>query len=210
MANLSNILTFVFAAPMLKGFTTTFVNVLAAIMISRLLWSIIGKSADLFKVSSSALGCHSVYTEQEGHRYAIAWIMLLLYDAVILSLTFWKALSIRKLGSSQFSHVIIRDGSLYFFGMSMANLSNILTFMLASPVLKGVSTAFSNVLAATMISRLLLNVENPKLFESGLGFSIGETVDISTFNATVQISPTAFCETVDDTLSSRLTGAVDA
>lgn len=49
--------------------------------------------------------------------------------------------------------------------LAMANLSNILTFVLGEPLIRGVSTTFANAISVTMLSRLMLNLQNPLLFE---------------------------------------------
>ncbi|KAJ8453745.1 hypothetical protein ONZ45_g19585 [Pleurotus djamor] len=50
------------------------------------------------------------------------------------------------------------SGALYFAVMVLANLLNILTFYLPSPLLRGSLATFASLTSVTMISRLLLNL----------------------------------------------------
>ncbi|KAL5476769.1 hypothetical protein ACEPAI_2955 [Sanghuangporus weigelae] len=97
---------------------------------------------------------------------AAAWGGLLLFDSVIFTLTLVKAIAIWKLGTRRLFHVLVRDGTIYYLVLAMANLSNILTFLIGEPVLRGVSTTFANAISVTMLSRLMLNLQNPHLFET--------------------------------------------
>ncbi|EJD01958.1 uncharacterized protein FOMMEDRAFT_168537 [Fomitiporia mediterranea MF3/22] len=165
------------------------------------LWSVLGGEAQLQTIDVPAkFGCHAPVSDQEGMRIAAPWIVLMVYDAVIFSLTLWKALEIWKLGSSRLFQILIRDGeqticifaqqndflprnmlgSIFFFVMTMANLSNVLVLMLAHPFLKDVCTAFTSVISVIMVSRLILNIQNPKLLEESQTNRYVETVEVGT------------------------------
>jgi hypothetical protein len=47
--------------------------------------------------------------------------------------------------------------------LTLSSLANILTFVLGSPALRGVLTIPTNVLAASLISRLMINVRDPRI-----------------------------------------------
>jgi hypothetical protein len=59
--------------------------------------------------------------------------------------------------------------------LTVANLANILTFLLAAPISKGVTSTFSNIISATMISRLMLNLRDPKILMSTTNRTTGST-----------------------------------
>ncbi|KAL5514378.1 hypothetical protein ACEPAG_2466 [Sanghuangporus baumii] len=131
-------------------------------------WAILGKSSvveEPFDLSFM-LGCHPLIAREEAIRLAAAWGGLLLFDSVIFTLTLVKAIAIWKLGTRRLFHVLVRDGTIYYLVLAMANLSNILTFLIGEPVLRGVSTTFANAISVTMLSRLMLNLQNPHLFET--------------------------------------------
>ncbi|KAL5521587.1 hypothetical protein ACEPAF_2335 [Sanghuangporus sanghuang] len=151
-------------------------------------WAILGKSSvveEPFDLSFM-LGCHPLIAREGAIRLAAAWGGLLLFDSVIFTLTLVKAIAIWKLGTRRLFHVLVRDGTIYYLVLAMANLSNILTFLIgevslhivlsritdgsdvicAQPVLRGVSTTFANAISVTMLSRLMLNLQNPHLFET--------------------------------------------
>ncbi|KAL5498712.1 hypothetical protein ACEPAH_2067 [Sanghuangporus vaninii] len=131
-------------------------------------WAILGKSSVVegpFDLSYM-LGCHPLIAREGAIRLAAAWGGLLLFDSVIFTLTLVKAIAIWKLGTRRLFHVLVRDGTIYYLVLAMANLSNILTFLIGEPALRGVSTTFANAISVTMLSRLMLNLQNPHLFET--------------------------------------------
>ncbi|KAL5478612.1 hypothetical protein ACEPAI_2797 [Sanghuangporus weigelae] len=116
-------------------------------------------------------------------RIAAPWIVLMVYDAAVFFLTLRKALQIWKLGSSRLFQILIRDGSIFFFVMTMANLSNVLVLILAPPFLKDVCTTFTSGISVTMVSRLMLNIQNPILLEEPITRSYCGTPEVGTLVA---------------------------
>ncbi|EEB94063.1 hypothetical protein MPER_07193 [Moniliophthora perniciosa FA553] len=102
-------------------------------------------------------------TRVRGYRAAqaaAAWEAVFLYDILIFSLAMYKAYRTKKeLGMKlPLMSIIIRDGSLYFGAISLANLANILTFYLAGPFMKtGLSTTVGS-LSITLVSRMMLHL----------------------------------------------------
>ncbi|THH04356.1 hypothetical protein EW145_g5588 [Phellinidium pouzarii] len=164
-------------------------SIFALIVICVGVWSILGNSPAVtapFDLSFM-LGCHPLISRETGLRLSGAWGGLLLFDSVIFTLTFYKAIGIWRMGTRRLTHVLIRDGTIYYLVLAMANLSNILTFIIAGPVLRGVSTTFANAVSVTMVSRLILNLQNPALFETsfnGAG-TYSAATDIGPFVTTV-------------------------
>lgn len=63
----------------------------------------------------------------------------------------------------------------------VSNLANILTFFLGDARIRGVVTTFTNVISSTMLSRLMLNIRDPKLVRTPLSTTVTEYPMISTF-----------------------------
>ncbi|KAI6097995.1 hypothetical protein EV401DRAFT_1029485 [Pisolithus croceorrhizus] len=94
---------------------------------------------------------------------AVAWGGQLLFDVVVFGLTFWRSVHCRTPGQNNISDVLLRDGSLYFAVMSAANIGNITALLVASDNVKDVTPGFTNVISATMISRLMLNLRDSSI-----------------------------------------------
>ncbi|OCB87006.1 hypothetical protein A7U60_g5897 [Sanghuangporus baumii] len=127
-----------------------------------------------------------------GERIAAPWIVLMVCDATVFFLTLRKALQIWKLGASRLFQILIRDGSIFFFVMTMANLSNVLVLMLAPPFLKDVCTTFTSGISVTMASRLMLNIQNPTLLEEPITRSYCGTPEVGTLVANLAEDDTQF------------------
>lgn len=108
-------------------------------------------------------GCNVDLSNLQGLYFAIAWGSLLVFDCLIFALTFVRAITLSQIARRTLFDIMLRDGTLYFACMAGANLGNIVTFILCSPGLKGVPTIFTNVISTTLISRLMLNIRDPKL-----------------------------------------------
>ncbi|KAI6158557.1 hypothetical protein EDD17DRAFT_1002047 [Pisolithus thermaeus] len=87
----------------------------------------------------------------------------LLFDVVVFGLTFWRSVHSRTPGQKNVSDVLLRDGSLYFAVMSVANIGNIIALLVASDNVKDVTPGFTNIVSATLISRLMLNLRDPSV-----------------------------------------------
>ncbi|THH16608.1 hypothetical protein EW146_g4069 [Bondarzewia mesenterica] len=144
-------------------------------------WSIIAAPSDEVprQLPLKVPGCITLLSDSEGRRLAVAWSGVLVFDTCVFSLTSWKALKLGRRG--RLLNTLLRDGTLYFVALALANLSNVLSYLFASPLLKGLTTTFTNVLSATLISRLMLNTR------AQTGFSTLPT-DYSTTTATPPLS----------------------
>ncbi|EIW56669.1 uncharacterized protein TRAVEDRAFT_49487 [Trametes versicolor FP-101664 SS1] len=108
-------------------------------------------------------GCDLTLSQEEGYDLAIAWSSILVFDAVVFILTLLQALKAGRSLSGSYLRVMLRDGTIYFAALFVCYLSNILAYALAKPVHKGVSTSITNVVSTTLITRLMLNIRDPKL-----------------------------------------------
>jgi len=109
------------------------------------------------------VGCNSVLGDSEGHHLAMAWSGLLAFDTVVFLLTLYKSVSLLNLANRTFINVMLRDGSAYYGCMVLANLLNILTLVLGSPLVKGKATIFANIISGILVARLMLNLRDPRL-----------------------------------------------
>ncbi|KAJ7773878.1 hypothetical protein B0H16DRAFT_1510294 [Mycena metata] len=133
-------------------------------------------------------GCHTTLSRQTSYHLAGGWGTLLIFDAIIFTLTIFNAYSSRKRLGAQaradmpLHTLILRDGALYFAVIAGANLSNIFTFIFDGPIIPGSLTVFTTCISATMVSRLNLNIHenvdadytNPSEFN----MSIFQTQDV--------------------------------
>ncbi|KAJ6548217.1 hypothetical protein DFH09DRAFT_1039693, partial [Mycena vulgaris] len=111
-----------------------FMVVVAAGAIGVGVWSVISDnttSGDNRAKLALYTGCTSPISRSEGRILAGAWAGMATFDSMIFSLTLYQALNQHNLNGRTLLSVLIRDGSVYFGVIVAANLSNILTFLLA-------------------------------------------------------------------------------
>jgi len=112
---------------------------------------------------TTARGCHVGLPNTIAFRLAGAWEALFVYDSLIFSLTIYKAWKVRQDYAVTgvdipLISLILRDGAIYFSVMAICNFSNILTFYLCAPFLRGSLSTFANSMSVTLMSRLILNL----------------------------------------------------
>nr|GAT43261.1 predicted protein [Mycena chlorophos] len=132
-----------------------------------------------------SFGCPVATARPKSVRLGEAWSMMLVFDVMIFGLTLWKALRLyakhgvtsRTGRSGGLVEILLRDGSVYFALMVIANAFNIasytmtgvcssstyfmLSLTLFQPMLRGSATTVTNVTSSVMISRLMLNLRAP-------------------------------------------------
>ncbi|KAF5363448.1 hypothetical protein D9756_001011 [Leucocoprinus leucothites] len=104
----------------------------------------------------------------EGPLFPSVWISPLVTDSAIFFLTINRTKHyLHHLLSPFMSEaaaralmILVRDGTMYFFVIFLANLLNTLMFFLAPSDLKAIAASFSQLLTSTMISRLVLNLRS--------------------------------------------------
>lgn len=100
-------------------------------------------------------------SDEGGRLLSIAWGGLLAFDVAVFALTLYKA---RLVGyNTPLIQILVRDGLLYFVALFFANLANILTLRFAPTLLKNSATPLTNVLSATLISRLMLRLRSDRV-----------------------------------------------
>ncbi|KAF5324247.1 hypothetical protein D9619_011401 [Psilocybe cf. subviscida] len=123
-------------------------------------WSLFGqKIVD----APQAAGCHTGLGFKTSIRIAAAWEALLVYDCIIFGLTIFKTWTARLDHAITGINIplitlLLRDGAIYFVVLAFCNLSNILTFYVAGPFMRGGLSTFASCISLTMICRLMLNL----------------------------------------------------
>ncbi|OCH94949.1 hypothetical protein OBBRIDRAFT_721553, partial [Obba rivulosa] len=97
-----------------------------------------------------------------------AWSSMLAFDTLVFFLTLARAIYVGGLWKGTLFRIMLRDGALYYGIMVMANIANILTFLVRhctamQPTAKGMCTTLTNVVSSTLISRLMLNLRDPNM-----------------------------------------------
>ncbi|KAI0632812.1 hypothetical protein C8Q77DRAFT_1158272 [Trametes polyzona] len=110
-------------------------------------------------------GCDLTLTEKQGYYLAAAWSSILVFDATVFVLTLIQALRVGRMWSHSLFHIMLRDGTIYFGILVICYFCNILTYIFAQSIYKGVSTTLTNVISTALITRLMLNIRDPKLFD---------------------------------------------
>ncbi|KAG2111972.1 uncharacterized protein F5147DRAFT_835570 [Suillus discolor] len=152
-------------------------------------------------------GCYETYPTTSSIHSGIAWIMMFIYELLIFILTVFRTWKTR--GLPRFSlisrrdilDVIFHDGVMYFAGVTLVNLPNILTYFcgpvstsawfhqvdyfltICKDIIRGCLGPFTTCMSATLISRLMLNLHG--------------CVDTGIFSTPAEISPDILTTRVD-------------
>ncbi|KAI0351648.1 hypothetical protein OH77DRAFT_1410658, partial [Trametes cingulata] len=105
-------------------------------------------------------GCDLTMSQIQGQYLAAIWACVLVFDAVVFVLTLARVLYVGKTCRGSLFTVMQQDGAMYFGILFICHLSNILTCL---QVYRGISVTATNVIASSMISRLMLNIRDPEL-----------------------------------------------
>lgn len=95
--------------------------------------------------------------------YAKVWGGLLAFDTLVFALTVYKSFALHVGSGSTLLGLMLRDGSVYFGVMVASTLANILTYLYGGPFTRGITVTLVNNLSSVMITRLMLNLRDPKL-----------------------------------------------
>ncbi|KZP23491.1 hypothetical protein FIBSPDRAFT_1042930 [Athelia psychrophila] len=150
-----------------------------------------GPRAQMPEATFYYAGCNGSTTQTQGIRLALAWMGQLGFDALVFYLTLYKSFVLRS-KSNHLISTLLRDGSLYFAIMTAFNIGNIVTIVTAPPHFKGAATLSTNVISATMMSRLMLNLRDPRM----INIYSGRTME-RTFESTLPVMTSMFA-TKDD------------
>ncbi|EJD03495.1 uncharacterized protein FOMMEDRAFT_105557 [Fomitiporia mediterranea MF3/22] len=158
----------------------------AVIVICFVIWAVLAPASTVQEQYdlSSMLGCNANLSFELAAKLSGAWASLLVFDTAVVILTLRKAIIIKKLENRKLFYVLIRDGTVYYFVFAMINMAQIIIFLTGAPIVRGVLTTLANVISTTLISRLMLNLQNPRLFHAN-----NDRTAISTLGAFVARVP---------------------
>jgi len=165
-------------------------------------WALFGQKS----APSQQLGCHIALSSDTAIHLAAAWEALFVYDTILFGLTIAKTWNGRhEHGITRISvpiiRLIFRDGSIYFAVMALANLSNILTFYLGSPFIRGGLSTFASSISVTMMSRLMLNLhQSADIGIYSTGIYTGTNVEYSQPTGTIELD-TLWSNNIDHSLT---------
>ncbi|KAF8240708.1 hypothetical protein L208DRAFT_513619 [Tricholoma matsutake] len=77
----------------------------------------------------TGVGCVPSLNKAPAIRYAAAWSGALVFDIVIFTMTIYKSVRRSRVGNRSLTHILLRDGAIYFGIMAAVTLSNILSFL---------------------------------------------------------------------------------
>ncbi|OCH91283.1 hypothetical protein OBBRIDRAFT_792445 [Obba rivulosa] len=109
------------------------------------------------------VGCTTTSSNAQRYRFMAAWIDVLVCDVVVFLLTFLKSFRVIRVDRRTLFDIFLRDGAIYFAFLAASNLSNDLTYIYGGLLIRGVAAVFTNNISAVLISRLMLNLRDPKI-----------------------------------------------
>ncbi|KAJ6468259.1 hypothetical protein C8R45DRAFT_1018063 [Mycena sanguinolenta] len=121
-----------------------------------------GNDLNTLSPQIEAFGCPIGTSHSKSLRLGAAWSGMLVFDVTIFVLTLFKALRLNARRGDLLT-VLLRDGSAYFAFIIVANASNIGTYTMGNAFTRGSATTVTNVVSSVMISRLHLNIFDPKI-----------------------------------------------
>lgn len=118
------------------------------------------KATPVAPVPEGTIGCWGYLSWSQSWRLAAAWSTVMIFDLIVVVMTLVRTIKINRRSGKKhaLTRVLMRDGVVYFGVISLAMLSNIITFLCGSEVTRGSPTTATNVLASVMVSRLMLNL----------------------------------------------------
>ncbi|KAF7761909.1 hypothetical protein Agabi119p4_9901 [Agaricus bisporus var. burnettii] len=99
--------------------------------------------------------------------FVAPWSSELIFDICVFAMTLWKTLTLPRGKGLGLLTMIMRDGTLYFAAMATLTVGNVLTFLLGGPLSRGSATILVNAVSSMLVSRLLLNLRDPKWQTNG-------------------------------------------
>lgn len=134
--------------------------------------------------------CHEIYTTVTSIRRGIAWLAMFILELLIFALTVFKVCKTRglprffQISRRDILDVIFYDGVMYFAGMTLVNLSNILTYFCGLDITRGSLSTITSCMSVNLISRLMLNLHES--MDAGI-FSTSATTSIDILTTRVSV-----------------------
>ncbi|KAJ6557696.1 hypothetical protein B0H19DRAFT_1261298 [Mycena capillaripes] len=106
-------------------------------------------------------GCNTPYPRVTADRLARIWMVVLVCDVLVFTLTVRQAYMQRntsRLYAGSLIQRMLNDGSMYFGVIVLATIANLSTFYLGDLLLSGFLSWFTTSLSVTLLCRLMLNL----------------------------------------------------
>ncbi|EJF55882.1 hypothetical protein DICSQDRAFT_175407 [Dichomitus squalens LYAD-421 SS1] len=123
-------------------------------------------SGDKTMAGIPGVGCDLTMTEAQGKYLSFVWASVLAWDTTVFALTVYRVLGSGSRWRGSLMGVLLRDGAFYFAVLLVCHMCNILTCLLAQAVTRGISVTITNVIASSLITRLMLNLRDPRLLRN--------------------------------------------
>ncbi|KAF7349450.1 hypothetical protein MSAN_01735000 [Mycena sanguinolenta] len=130
-------------------------------------WLVVSKQDSILLLGLP--GCHSDFSRHTSMHLAGAWGVLFVFDTLVFCLTVFHAYSTQsrfgpgaQINMPMYT-LIIRDGAIYFGAIALANLANIVTFIVNGFWIPGTLTVFTTSISITMACRLILHLHEEAL-----------------------------------------------
>jgi len=86
-----------------------------------------------------------------------------MFGLVVLLLTLVRAIQIKRRSNDHtLTHILMRDGVMYFGVINVALLSNVISLLYGSGLIRGIAGTMTNILASLLVSRLMFNLREPR------------------------------------------------
>ncbi|EMD37756.1 hypothetical protein CERSUDRAFT_83527 [Gelatoporia subvermispora B] len=107
-------------------------------------------------------GCDLSISYQQGLRLISAWASVLTFDTLVFVLTVSRAIQSNGLWRGGLLRLMVRDGAAYYGVMVIVNIAGIITNLTPVSTARGMCTSLTNVISSTLVSRIMLNIRDPK------------------------------------------------
>ncbi|KAJ7152105.1 hypothetical protein C8R46DRAFT_484762 [Mycena filopes] len=177
---------------------------------ARVLWWLIGIASCFIGITAWSMqqgekgfdipvlqGCHLGIIQSASYHLAASWSCLFVFDTIIFGLTVYNASQTRRRvgqhANMPIHKVIVRDGAMYFGGMALANLTNIMTFFVGGvspPIARspraadspqsrfpGSLATFATCISVTLMARLMLNLHQRAEYGVLTGLNMADLQD---------------------------------
>ncbi|GJJ15676.1 hypothetical protein Clacol_009954 [Clathrus columnatus] len=142
------------------NFDSNATNIIITLLVTLNVTVVAGTATD---GSSRTLKLPECKADMDGDLITLFWWFPLGFDTLVFTLTFLEINRLRKRitpDSSPLLKLLTRDGLIFYVVICFLNLLNIWSYFFLPPELKSVTISFSLNLTTTMVSRLVLNIQD--------------------------------------------------
>ncbi|KAI0695255.1 hypothetical protein C8T65DRAFT_584461, partial [Cerioporus squamosus] len=108
---------------------------------------------------SERIGCDLTMSQAQGDYLAAVWACVLVFDFVVFVLTLYRVFKVGRKWRGSIFTLMLRDDDVLRRVLFVCHLGNILTCL---PAYRGITVTTTNVIATSLIARLMLNIRDPE------------------------------------------------